>query len=89
MYALTQLKNDNNRKSQLATVQYHSLTPIMRTYLEWFHPNIRSWCTYKTEEDIINTSIVDVSISKLITWGPVNSHEEAVQLKLIADQYEQ
>jgi hypothetical protein len=88
-HALTQLTNDDNRKSKLEPVQYHSLTPIMRTYLEWFHPNIMSWCTNKTQEDIINTRIIDVSISKLITWGPVNSHEEAVQLKLIADQYQQ
>jgi hypothetical protein len=86
MYALTQLKNDANRKSKLELVQYHHLTPIMRTYLEWFHPNIRSWCTCNIQEDIINTRIVDTSISKLITWGPVNSYDEAVHLKLISDQ---
>ena len=86
IYAMTELSNDDNRRTTLQEVDFNCLTIPMQNFAMYYNKNIRAWTSKKSMTKEQKTSGMSNEMVTLKTWGPVHSHEEAVSLKMIEDE---
>ena len=85
LYALVELTNDDNRREKLSRTNFQVLSKPMKLFLQNFYPNIRDWTSKERTSKQTESSLASATVVQLITWGPVNSYQDAIDLKMMAD----
>ena len=85
LYALVELTNDDNRRKKLSQTDFQVLPKPMKLFLQNLYPNIKDWTSQERTSNQTKLSLLSATVVQLITWGPVHSYQDAIDLKMIAD----